>query len=282
MWFDRRWLSLIVIGAFMLGLVPVVFAASGLLDREERRLQQARDGHEREVERARERFESQVERANQQLERHYEQIIRALESRGEQAAADRLRRELKDLLERAFTEVPGGSSKSSSEEDEDDASEERSEPEEERRDRTREHGHKDLIEAVGPVLYRIDGTEVDSRTLAEREYVLLYFSAQWCAPCRTFTPELIDFYRNAGGGQRFEIILVSRDRSQQEMVEYARESRMPWTVMEYDRVDQSGLMQTFNVRGIPRLVVLNGRGREAVKGDGARDVLRKFGQRLER
>ncbi len=270
----RGWLVGVAIAVF--AFVPMVFAASGLLSHELRRIEQAQAAHEREIERTWERFVSQVERANQQLERQYDQVIRGAESRGETEVAAELRRELEERKQDAFRGLGGKSSGNAAEsggsgKSEDDVNED---------DSPENHGHEQLIRAVGPVLYRITGEEIDSRTLAQREYVLLYFSAQWCMPCRSFTPELIEFYRNQGGGQQFEIILVSHDRSQQEMVEYARESGMPWTVLPFDRVDSSNLKSAFNVRGIPRLVVLNGDGDEAVEGRGARNVLQSFGQRL--
>ncbi|TVQ51805.1 MAG: hypothetical protein EA377_11560 [Phycisphaerales bacterium] len=213
----RGWLLGVMIAVFV--SVPMVFAASGLLSHELRRIEQAQAAHEREVERAWERFVSQVERANQQLERQYDQVIRGAESRGETGDAEELRRELKERQKDAFRGLAGKSSGKATENDGPKTSNDDDSPE--------DHGHEQLIRAVGPVLYRITGEEVDSRTLAQREYVMLYFSAQWCAPCRTFTPDLIEFYRNQGGGDRFEIILISRDGSEQAMVEYARESGMP-------------------------------------------------------
>ena len=51
----------------------------------------------------------------------------------------------------------------------------------------------DLIK--GKTLNKADGSshEADA-ALAGKDVILIYFSAHWCPPCRTFTPVLKDFY----------------------------------------------------------------------------------------
>jgi len=50
-------------------------------------------------------------------------------------------------------------------------------------------------------------------------------------PCRKFTPKLIEFYKNLKadnnkGGESFELVFVSLDRSEAEYKDYT--SDMPW------------------------------------------------------
>ncbi len=41
----------------------------------------------------------------------------------------------------------------------------------------------------------------------------LYFSAQWCPPCRRFTPELASFYKTLVAQEKpFEVVFISADR----------------------------------------------------------------------
>jgi nucleoredoxin len=49
--------------------------------------------------------------------------------------------------------------------------------------------------------------------------VLLYFSAQWCPPCRQFTPLLKQFYESLPAGA-LQIVFVSRDKSVGEFWSY--------------------------------------------------------------
>ena len=38
----------------------------------------------------------------------------------------------------------------------------------------------------------------DELRLHDNKIICLYFSASWCAPCKKFTPLLIDFYKEIG------------------------------------------------------------------------------------
>jgi thiol-disulfide isomerase/thioredoxin len=49
------------------------------------------------------------------------------------------------------------------------------------------------------------------------KHILLYVSAQWCGPCRNFTPLLQEFYSEAkkNGSIDAEIVFVSLDRDEE-------------------------------------------------------------------
>ncbi|MEM1222432.1 MAG: thioredoxin-like domain-containing protein, partial [Verrucomicrobiota bacterium] len=57
------------------------------------------------------------------------------------------------------------------------------------------------------------GKPIKDPGLAEKDYVLVYYSASWCPPCRKFTPGLVNFYKKKKQGNNFELIFVSSDRS---------------------------------------------------------------------
>ena len=90
----------------------------------------------------------------------------------------------------------------------------------------------------------------------------LYFSASWCGPCRQFTPELIqDYAAIRAVYPEFEIILVSRDRSEADMLNYLREDQMPWPALRFaDR--QLSQIAKHAGRGIPCLVLVDANGKE--------------------
>jgi len=54
-----------------------------------------------------------------------------------------------------------------------------------------------------------------SEVVGDKKFILLYFSAHWCPPCRKFTPILVDGYKNSTK-TNYEIIFVTHDRSEQE------------------------------------------------------------------
>lgn len=64
-----------------------------------------------------------------------------------------------------------------------------------------------------------------STELFDGKIVCLYFSAEWCGPCKTFTPHLIDFYNRYH--QYIEIVFVSQDKSEAQFWNHVTESRMP-------------------------------------------------------
>lgn len=51
--------------------------------------------------------------------------------------------------------------------------------------------------------------------------VLLYFSATWCTNCTEFTPLLEAYYARHRERKNFEIVLVSKDRTEAEFAAYA-------------------------------------------------------------
>ena len=99
--------------------------------------------------------------------------------------------------------------------------------------------------------------------LKDKKVVALYFSAHWCPPCRQFTPVLARNYdqaRQAGLAPGLEIIFVSSDRSEQEMLSYMRESHGNWYALPHGASEAQTLSTQFGVRGIPALVVISGEG----------------------
>lgn len=111
------------------------------------------------------------------------------------------------------------------------------------------------------------GKEVSLAMLQSKEVVGIYFSAHWCGPCRAFTPKLVEVYKQCKEqGRNFEVVFLSSDRSKAAFDEYYAE--MPWYALSYDDRNVKGILsKVFNVRGIPKLVLLTGAG-EVITEDG--------------
>jgi len=103
--------------------------------------------------------------------------------------------------------------------------------------------------------------------------IALYFSAHWCGPCRSFTPQLASFYEEfkaTDKGRDFEIVFVSSDRDDASFREYFGE--MPWAALPYaDRELKKKLGGEFDVQGIPTLVLLSPDG-DVITSDGVEAV----------
>jgi nucleoredoxin len=79
----------------------------------------------------------------------------------------------------------------------------------------------------------------------------VYFSASWCGPCKQFTPQLEKFYEEMRKkGHKFEIIWVSRDRSQDEFVDYYL--HMPWLAVTLGNIPEviERLAPKYGMKGV--------------------------------
>ena len=80
----------------------------------------------------------------------------------------------------------------------------------------------------------------------------LYFSAQWCGPCKRFTPVLADLY---GSSTKMEVVFISCDSTELQFKRYA--ATMPWPSVPLSESFAGAAMDAFNVKGIPSLVLLD-------------------------
>lgn len=126
-------------------------------------------------------------------------------------------------------------------------------------------GIPSLVQAQTDALDKLFGSEL--KTAAKKsvsadklsdKIIGVYFSAHWCPPCRTFTPKLVEFYNSLNKqGKPFELVFVSSDRDESSMYKYMEEMHMPWLALPYGDKHIKDLKNKFNVRGIPKLVILN-------------------------
>ncbi|CAK7327373.1 unnamed protein product [Dovyalis caffra] len=94
--------------------------------------------------------------------------------------------------------------------------------------------------------------------------ILLYFSAQWCPPCRAFLPKLIEAYHTIKARDNaFEVIFISSDRDQSTFDEFY--SEMPWLALPFGDGRKQILMRKFKIQGIPAAVVIGPSGRTITK-----------------
>jgi nucleoredoxin len=102
----------------------------------------------------------------------------------------------------------------------------------------------------------------DDETLDRKKLIALYFSAHWCAPCRKFTPTLVDYYnRVATQHPEFEIIFVSLDKSQFAFETYLREANMPWPAIDYQKLAGKDGIRKYAGDAIPCLVLVDQTGK---------------------
>jgi len=115
-----------------------------------------------------------------------------------------------------------------------------------------------LEELLGPELITAEGKSVSTGEL-QGKVIGLYFSAEWCPPCRTFTP-VLEKFREANKAD-FEVVLVSGDGSAKAQQAYMQKYAMQWPAIPFEAPQRNGAFDRFGVRGIPALVVVDANGK---------------------
>jgi thiol-disulfide isomerase/thioredoxin len=118
----------------------------------------------------------------------------------------------------------------------------------------------DLQKTIGGDLIDAGGQAVSFQTLKGKKCLLLYFSASWCPHCRQFMPQFVGFYQNSKYRDKFEVIFVSSDRGEPEMLSYLRE--MPWKAVRFNSAAESFLKANYSRgSGVPTLTLIDSDGR---------------------
>ncbi|MEM9480733.1 MAG: thioredoxin-like domain-containing protein [Verrucomicrobiota bacterium] len=99
-------------------------------------------------------------------------------------------------------------------------------------------------------------------TLRTKDFVVLYFSAHWDHGSKEATPELVEFYEQAKKKhQNFEIVFISSDKDEKEMLRFMNGYKMPWLALKFKKQhDVDGLIKHAG-RAIPSVAVLDAEGK---------------------
>lgn len=132
---------------------------------------------------------------------------------------------------------------------------------------------KTLAQMIGDKFVDSKGKAVGADRVIKKKVLGLYFSANWCKPCREFTPRLAELYEKfQKEGKDFEVVFVSMDETEEKFKEYLAE--MPWLALPYDdKQTRSLLMTELEVRGLPSLVILD-EDRQVITAKGREFVLK--------
>ncbi|XP_059638466.1 probable nucleoredoxin 3 [Cornus florida] len=85
--------------------------------------------------------------------------------------------------------------------------------------------------------------------------ICLLFSANWCRPCKNFTPQLVQLYNKLRkSGKNIEIIFISFDRDETGFREHFK--CMPWLAVPFDVNLHKRLSTFYHVDHIPSFIPL--------------------------
>ena len=102
----------------------------------------------------------------------------------------------------------------------------------------------------------------DSDRFLQAPYTILYFGAGWCPDCRHFSPYLVAAYdHQPAGANRFEVLLLSRDKNAEGMFKFMRSEKMNWPALAFEKTAAAqDLKRFYSGHGIPCLTVIDSTG----------------------
>ncbi|CAK9140576.1 unnamed protein product [Ilex paraguariensis] len=105
------------------------------------------------------------------------------------------------------------------------------------------------------VEFLISGEEKVPLSSVNGKMICLFFSANWCRPCKNFSPQLVQLYSTLRTmGENLEIIFVSFDRDESGFSEHFK--TMPWLAVPFNVNLHKRLSKLYNVHHIPSFLPL--------------------------
>lgn len=130
-----------------------------------------------------------------------------------------------------------------------------------------QHNPDKRIEIGKPVPdFEITSLENANQTISNKtlkgQYYLIDFWATWCGPCMAEMGNLHQAYEKFKGKKGFTILSLSYDASPDKVVEHRKKGKypMPWNHGFVQDGFESKLGQTFEVAGIPSVVLVDDKG----------------------
>jgi thiol-disulfide isomerase/thioredoxin len=99
------------------------------------------------------------------------------------------------------------------------------------------------------------GNAADIKRITSKKYLLIYYSAHWCPPCRGFTPKLVAWYN--ANHKDYEVVFVSGDKNSGAMLSYMKGAKMPWVAAKFQTPAHQKMQQFRKGNGIPCMVLLD-------------------------
>lgn len=115
------------------------------------------------------------------------------------------------------------------------------------------------LQALGAGLVDSHGRPAPE-ALDKNKYTLVYFGEPWCPGCRSFAPELVEFYERAKKTGNFQTVLFSRGTASATQ-QFMHEEEMPWPALSEQATTQLDLDSRLGVSAIPCAVLLDAHGR---------------------
>lgn len=131
--------------------------------------------------------------------------------------------------------------------------------------------NKSLKESLGNTFLKSDGSSVGPEAL-KGKVLGLYFSADWCAPCKQFTPYLMEAYEAIkASGKEFEIVYVGSDKTEEEQTGYT--AKMPWLSLPFNSRARALVPVILGINALPTLLLFD-ENNKLISANGRNDVMK--------
>ena len=130
----------------------------------------------------------------------------------------------------------------------------------------RHRAFTDFEEVFSDGLYKASKQSkgLEKVSLIPVDYYLVYASAKWSYPSRTFTPKLVRAYKKLKSKSKvsFELVFISSDKSEKDQLDYMKSYRMPWLTLKRGNNDRpEALLKALGQKTIPNLMVYDKEGK---------------------
>ncbi len=98
--------------------------------------------------------------------------------------------------------------------------------------------------------------------IAPEKYYAFYETASWCGACKKFNSTLLSFYEvyHELYGEKFEIVLISYDQSEELMRDYALENQIEFPHVGFSERESFANNLPILTAKLPNLIITNSRG----------------------
>lgn len=117
------------------------------------------------------------------------------------------------------------------------------------------------------------GKSVPVDVLKKKKFVGIYCADERTPQCAKFTKQLAAFYKK--NRDKIEIVFFTYGKTREEMLAYAKKTKMPWLVMEPEPNEAQRFLMKYRVKKLPDFRIFDEKGKQVLEDGSDLDDARK-------